>query len=432
MEPETPSPSITQQPKSSRLSVEENVVASNPFVDTFAEKDMMHLIKEQIQSSFWQILQKEIERGNAELLSKLNGMKQQLDCQTKELDACKQELCKEKTYTKNLQEKVFRLEAYSRRDNLKFLGIPESKGETAAECEKKVIQAIRNAGLGEIHPRAFVRSHRIGAPPHSSNQRLRPILVRFLHYKDKEYTLSNEKLLKQSGTPIAEDYPDEIERRRQILTPIFWAIFNYSDNGGHSYPYRSRVKLVYDKLFFNGMSITVDNLKKLPEHFQPEVVATPSRHGITAFYSEASPLSNHYPCKFTVGKWTYNCVEQRYFHQKALTLGDEETAGEILRSNNPRHQKKLGYSIKDLNKHKDTWASKCDALMREAVVAKFEQCESCKNFLKTTRNTTLVEASAKDRYWGVGIHIRDRNIWNVSQWKGVNKLGNMLMEIRDN
>ena len=73
VEPETPSPSITQQPKSSRLSVEENVVASNPFVDTFAEKDMMDLIKEQIQSSFRQILQEEIERGNAELLIKLNG-----------------------------------------------------------------------------------------------------------------------------------------------------------------------------------------------------------------------------------------------------------------------------------------------------------------------------------------------------------------------
>ena len=172
-----------------------------------------------------------------------------------------------------------------------------------------MIQAIQNAGLGEIQPRAFVRVHRIGAPPHSSSQRSRPILARFFHYKDKECTLRNEKLLKQAGTPVAEDYPEEIEKRRQILTPIFWTIFNFSDNG-HSYPYRSRVKLVNDHLIFNGMA-----------QFQPEVVATPSKQGITAFYSEASPLSNHYPCRFI-----HNCVEQRYFHQKALMMGDEETA----------------------------------------------------------------------------------------------------------
>ena len=426
VEPETPSPSITQQPKSSRLSAEEKLISSCNLIDS----DVVNLIKEQIQSNFRLILQEEIQKGNDDLFSKLNGMAKQIDNQNKELAACKQQLSRERSYTKNLEEKLLRLETYSRRDNLKFFGIPESGGETPIDCERKVIQAIHNAGLGEIQPRAFVRCHRLGTP-HSSNPRPRPILVRFLHYKDKDYTLRNEKLLKQAGTPIAEDYPEEIERRRQVLTPVYWAIFNFSDNE-HSYPYRSKVKLTYDHLMFNGMSITVENLHKLPSYFHPEVVATPSQQGITAFYSEASPLSNHYPCQFTMGKWTYNCVEQRYFQQKALLMGDEETAEEIMKSSNPRHQKKLGYTIKDLSKQKGAWASKCDSVMKDAVLAKFEQSDHCKNFLKGTRKTTLVEASPKDRYWGVGVHIRDRNIWNKSQWKGQNKLGNLLMELRDN
>ena len=179
----------------------------------------------------------------------------------------------------------------------------ESRGETSTDCERKVIQVIQNAGLGEIQRRACVRVHRIGAPPHSSSQHSRPIIARFFYYKD--YTLRNEKLLKQAGTPVAEDYPEEIEKCRQILTPIFWTIFNFSDNG-HSYPYWSRVKLVNDHLIFNGMSITVNTLHKLPAQFQPEVVATPSKQGITAFYLEASPLSNHYPCRFIMGQWAYN------------------------------------------------------------------------------------------------------------------------------
>ena len=383
VEPDTPSPSITQQPKSSRLTVEENLSCR----DTLMDKEVINLMKEETQSNFRMILQEEIARGNNELLVQLTGMKQQIDSQKKELNACRQELYQEKVYTKNLEEKLLKLEAYSRRDNLKFLGIPESRGETSTDCERKVIQAIQNAGLGEIQPRAFVRVHRIGAPPHSSSQHSRPILARFFHYKDKEYTLRNEKLLKQAGTPVAEDYPEEIEKRRQILTPIFWTIFNFSGNG-HSYPYRSRVKLVNDHLIFNGMSITVNTLYKLPAQFQPEVVATPSKQGITAFYSEASPLSNHYPCRFIMGKWAYNCVEQRYFHQKALMMGDEETAQQIMKSNNPRHQKKLGYTIKNSNKQKDMWARKCDTVMKEAVAAKFEQSDHCMSFLSSTKRTT--------------------------------------------
>ena len=52
------------------------------------------------------------------------------------------------------------------------------------------------------------------------------------------------------------------------------------------------------------------------------------------------------------------------FQQKALIMGDDETAKEIMKSNNPRHQKKLGYSIKNLNKQKDKWATRCDQGMK--------------------------------------------------------------------
>ena len=62
-------------------------------------------------------------------------MKQQIDSQKKELDTCRQELYQEKVYTKNLEDKLLKLEAYSRRDNLIFLGIPESRGETSTDCE---------------------------------------------------------------------------------------------------------------------------------------------------------------------------------------------------------------------------------------------------------------------------------------------------------
>ena len=48
--------------------------------------------------------------------------------------------------------------------------IPEAKGETSADYEQKVIQAIQNAGLGESQPRAVARAQWLGAPTRRSYQ----------------------------------------------------------------------------------------------------------------------------------------------------------------------------------------------------------------------------------------------------------------------
>ena len=62
------------------------------------------------------------------------------------------------------------------------------------------------------------------------------------------------------------------------------------------------VKLVSDKLIFKGQLYTTDTVHKLPSMFQPETVASPSKHGTTAFFTSSSPLSNHHRSFFQVGK----------------------------------------------------------------------------------------------------------------------------------
>ena len=354
VEPDTPSPSITKQPKSSKISNDEyDYLVSRKQGET----DLMEMIQQKVQISFRSIIREEIEKGNSDLLVKLNILTEKLNNQEKELDSCKEKLVKERQYVKILEEKILKLESYTRRDNLRFLGIPEEKGETAMGCERKVIQAIKTSGLGNIHPRAIVRAHRVGPPSYGTDSKSRPILVRFSHYKDKEYTLGNQNKLKQVGVKIMEDFPDEIDKQRQILIPIYWAIFNFTEDG-YNFPYRNKVKLTAERLIWNGLVITTASLDKLPSQFRPEAVATPSKQAVTAFFTGASPLSNHYKCSIEIGKWKYNCVEQRYFHQKALTLGDEETAQKILMTENAKYQKKLGYMIKDHGQKKNVWDSR--------------------------------------------------------------------------
>ena len=36
-----------------------------------------------------------------------------------------------------------------------------------------------------------------------------------------------------------------------------------------------------------------------------------------------------------------------------------------------------------------------------------------------------------DKFWGIGLSEKDSNCHSKSKWKGLNKLGNILMEVRD-
>ena len=48
-----------------------------------------------------------------------------------------------------------------------------------------------------------------------------------------------------------------------------------------------------------------------------------------------------------------------------------------------------------------------------------------------TGNRVLVEASPVDPIWGIGLAADFRGIENPDNWKGLNLLGFVLMEVRD-
>ena len=63
--------------------------------------------------------------------------------------------------------------------------------------------------------------------------------------------------------------------------------------------------------------------------------------------------------------------------------------------------------------------------------AKFSQNPNLKEFLLSTGDALIAEASPYDKIWGIGL---DRNTalrGTVEQWKGENLLGCALMDVRD-
>ncbi len=150
----------------------------------------------------------------------------------------------------------------------------------------------------------------------------------------------------------------------------------------------------------------------------------------TFFYSATSPFSNWYQKSgFTYEGVRYNCSEQYMMHMKALMFDDTEVADLIMVTFSPYKQKQLGREVRNFDKAH--WDLHCEEIMVPGLVAKFTQDEFCKATMLATGKTILVEASPTDTIWGVGLAESDPRILDETQWRGLNRLGNVLMVTRE-
>ena len=61
----------------------------------------------------------------------------------------------------------------------------------------------------------------------------------------------------------------------------------------------------------------------------------------------------------------------------------------------------------------------------------FSQNPEIKKHLLSTKGTTLVEASPRDRIWGIGLSATNPDAQNKEKWRGKNLLGYILTDVRD-
>lgn len=63
-------------------------------------------------------------------------------------------------------------------------------------------------------------------------------------------------------------------------------------------------------------------------------------------------------------------------------------------------------------------------------MAKFGQHPLLRDFLVGTGSRVLVEASPRDRLWGIGLAADDERAASPARWPGLNLLGFAPMEVR--
>ena len=114
-------------------------------------------------------------------------------------------------------------------------------------------------------------------------------------------------------------------------------------------------------------------------------------------------------------------------YHKALLFNDSDIATQILAATTPIEVKALGRQVKDFDE--EIWKENRYRIVKEGNILKFTQHSDLKEKLLATKGKMLVEASPRDRIWGIGYGAKNA-LANKESW-GLNLLGLVLVEIRD-
>ena len=103
----------------------------------------------------------------------------------KKVDSEQAEIENLKTRLLEEQEKIIALENYSRRENLRFMNVPERNDENCMDVVYDIIENDMNINVEDIH---FHAVHRVGKPrsEDASKSFPRPIIAPFLSREDRD------------------------------------------------------------------------------------------------------------------------------------------------------------------------------------------------------------------------------------------------------
>jgi ribA/ribD-fused uncharacterized protein len=152
---------------------------------------------------------------------------------------------------------------------------------------------------------------------------------------------------------------------------------------------------------------------------QPEPDGTPGR----------GSLSQWFEAPFVVDGVRYRTAEHWMMAEKARLFGDQEAERAAIDAANPALAKAAGRTVRDFDDA--VWDRERFEIVVHGNTHKFAAHPAMREFLLRTGSRVLVEASPRDRVWGIGMGARNENAENPAAWRGLNLLGFALMEARE-
>ncbi|MDH2391329.1 NADAR family protein [Streptomyces sp. HNM0663] len=143
----------------------------------------------------------------------------------------------------------------------------------------------------------------------------------------------------------------------------------------------------------------------------------------------ASCLSQWWPSPFVVDGVRYATAEHWMMAEKARLFADADAERMALEATSPGAAKTAGRLVRGFDER--IWKRERFAIVRTGSLHKFGRHADLRDFLLATGDRVLVEASPRDRVWGIGLTATDERAHDPARWRGLNLLGFALMEARD-
>ena len=140
-------------------------------------------------------------------------------------------------------------------------------------------------------------------------------------------------------------------------------------------------------------------------------------------------LSQWFPAAFEIAGETYATAEHWMMAEKARLFNNADIRQRIIAVRHPDEAKRLGRQVRDFDPQ--VWDEQKYELVKTGNYQKFSQNLLLKDYLLTTGDRVLVEASPVDTIWGIGLAADHADAQDPARWRGENLLGFALMEVRD-
>jgi len=147
------------------------------------------------------------------------------------------------------------------------------------------------------------------------------------------------------------------------------------------------------------------------------------------FWGHASPFSQWHAATFELGGIWCPTAEHWMMAAKAMLFGDRDALGDIVATAHPGTAKRIGRRVRGFDDA--VWREVSPELVYAGNHAKFTQHDGLRAALEATSPATLVEASPTDRIWGIGLSSSHADACCRARWRGRNRLGAVLTQLRD-
>ena len=169
-------------------------------------------------------------------------------------------------------------------------------------------------------------------------------------------------------------------------------------------------------------------IQQLQHGYSPAILLFCQHHKPKGNNVDKSCLSQWFDVSFQMDDVWYSSAEHYMMAQKALLFGDKKHFKAIVKNPSVKAAKQLGREVQGFNSR--VWDKHKFDIVVAGNLAKFSQNSALKQFLLSTNNAVLVEASPSDGVWGIGLSETDTRANDPGQWPGENLLGFALMQVR--